>query len=150
MYIRSLLPLVEERSASPLTPELRMATARRPLARRLRRMLQCRYHLNPKVGAFAFSSLVLGVGHGLALSTEARVPAQAQVEEASPQIRALLVWVGAYFEESVDQLEDAQRVEVGGDFTRAAGDSRETGRGSPGQPESGSFRPTRGARTAEH
>lgn len=116
MYIKALLRLVEERPALVSRPELSMSTARRPLARRLRRMLEPRYRPRRNVGVFASATLILGIGLGVALSTEARAPAIAQMEEPE-EIRGRMVWLGAFFVESVDQVDDAERVEIGGDFT---------------------------------
>ena len=80
--MKSLLRLVEERAVVAWgAPGLRMAAARRPLARRLRRMLQPHYDPNPRVGAFALSALVLSVSLGCALSTAAPMRAQAPVEQ---------------------------------------------------------------------
>jgi beta-lactamase regulating signal transducer with metallopeptidase domain len=115
MYVRALLRLVEERFLAAATPELRMATARRPLARRIRRLLEPRYRPRPKVGGFAFAGLLLGIGLGLALSTEALAPAKQ--EQTSKEIQARMVWLGAFFVESIDEIADAERVEIGGDFT---------------------------------
>lgn len=92
LYMKSLLRLVEERAGGGLGmhPELRMAAGRRPLARRLRRMLQSRYNPNPRVGALVMAGLALGVGLGCALSTGA--PATPPAREApaeEPQRRSL-------------------------------------------------------------
>ena len=119
--MKVLLRLVEERAGGwhGMQPELRMAAGRRPLARRLKRMLQPRYNPSPRVGALAMAALALGVGLGCALSTGAPVRPSAQVAqvEEPPEIVTKTVWLGAYFADSVEQLDDADRVEVGGDFT---------------------------------
>ena len=87
-YMRGLLRLVEERVGPAWDASgLRMAASRRPLARRLARMLRPRYDPHPPVGAFALAALVVGVGLGLTLSTEARMAASAQVEQ-EPRIHA--------------------------------------------------------------
>ena len=86
IYMKGLLRLVEERAGAwrGMQPELRMAAERRPLARRLKRMLQPHYNPSPRVGTLAMAGLALGVGLGCALSTGAplRPPTQeAQAEE---------------------------------------------------------------------
>ena len=117
-YMKGLLRLVEERAGGwhGMHPELRMAAGRRPLARRLKRMLHCHYDPSPKVGAIAVTAIVLSVSVGLGLSTEARGGTEVQ-RQTAPQIVARTVWLGAFFVDSVAQLDDADRVEVGGDFT---------------------------------
>ena len=116
-YVRGLLRLVEEHAALAWdAPGLRMAAARRPLARRLTRMLQSHYDPQPAVGFLALAALVISVGLGMALSTEADMGAQGEAQDA-PRIQARGVWRGAFFAESVEQVEDANRVYVGGDFT---------------------------------
>jgi hypothetical protein len=95
--------------------ELGMAAGQRPLARRLKRMLQSHYDPNSKVGVLPLSGLVLGVALGVALSTEAR-PRTIIQPESSPQISARILWRGAFFVDSLDQLEDAERMQVSGDF----------------------------------
>ncbi|MYD72314.1 MAG: M56 family metallopeptidase [Acidobacteria bacterium] len=92
IYMKGLLRLVEERAGGGLGmhPELRMAAGRRPLARRLKRMLQRHYNPSPRVGALVMAGLALGVGLGCALSTGA--PAQPPAQEApleEPQWRSL-------------------------------------------------------------
>ena len=120
IYMKGLLRLVEERAGAwrVMQPELRMAAERRPLARRLKRMLQPHYNPSPRVGTLAMAGLALGVGLGCALSTGAplRPPTQeAQVEEP-PAIYTRVTRTGAYFAESIDQIDEADRVEVGNDF----------------------------------
>lgn len=120
IYMKSLLRLAEERAGAwgGMQPELRMAAERRPLARRLKRMLRPHYNPSRRVGALAIAGLALGVGLGCALSTGAplRPPTQeAQVEEP-PEIYTRVTRTGAYFAESIDQIEEADRVEVGRDF----------------------------------
>ena len=117
IYMKSLLRLVEERAVVAWgAPGLRMAAARRPLARRLRRMLRPRYNPSPRVPAFALGALVLSVGLGCALSTGAPVPPPAALDEPV-QIYTTVVRLGAFFAESVEQVEQADRVELGRDFT---------------------------------
>ena len=115
-YVRGLLRLVEERSAPAWeAPGLRMATSRRLLARRLSRMLQSHYDPHSTIGPLALTTLVVSVGLGAALSTEAGMRARGAAQDP-PQIVGRTVWRGAFFAESVERIEDADRVYVGGDF----------------------------------
>ena len=84
-YIDCLLRLVEERSLAYDTPGLGMLPGRRPLALRVKRMLRRCYEPEPATGVLSLAALVLGVGLGLALSTEARPP-QAARSEQPPQV----------------------------------------------------------------
>ncbi len=116
-YVRGLLRLVEERSAPAWdAPGLRMATSRRLLARRLSRMLQSHYDPHSTVGTLALTALVVSVGAGVVLSTEAGMRPGGEAQEP-PRIQGRTAWRGAFFAESVEQIEDADRVYVGGDFT---------------------------------
>ena len=117
IYMKGLLRLVEERAGGwhGMHPELRMAAGRRPLARRLKRMLQPRYSPSRRVGALTVSALVLSVGLGCALSTGAPVrPAaqEAQVEEM-PEIYTRVSVRRVFRAESVDRIEEADRVTEG-------------------------------------
>ena len=114
-YMRGLLRLVEE-GAAGFAPVLSMATTRRPLAKRLRRMLRPDYDPSSRTGVVALSALVLTIGLGLTLSTEARVQPQAQAEEPT-EIQSRVLYRLAYFSESVDQLDAAHIANIGGDFT---------------------------------
>ena len=116
LYMRSLLRLVEEQPPSILAPVLRMVTAKRPLARRLQRMLQPKYNPNPKLGFLPLSGLILGVGLGFALSMEAGSPTEGQLESES-RIYATMWWRDAFFAESIDELEGSERIRLTGDFT---------------------------------
>ena len=116
-YVRGLLRLVEERAAPAWDePGLCMAASRRLLARRLSRMLQSHYDPHSTVGTLALTALVVSVGAGVVLSTEAGMRPGGEAQEP-PQIQGRTAWRGAFFAESVEQIEDADRVYVGGDFT---------------------------------
>ena len=115
-YIDSLLRLVEERSPAFDTPGLGMAPGRRPLAMRLKRMLRRRYEPEPATGALSLAALTLGVGVALALSTEARPPRAAQSEQP-PRILTGTSWRDAFLVDSVEEVDGAERVNLGGDFT---------------------------------
>ena len=116
-YIKSLLRLVEERSGGwhGMQPELRMTAGRRPLARRLKRMLHSHYNPSQRIGALAMAALALVVGLGCALSTGAPVRPSAQegqVEEP-PQIHTRVSVRRAFRAESVDRIDEADRVTQG-------------------------------------
>ena len=115
-YIDCLLRLVEERSPAYDTPGLGMAPGRRPLALRLERMLRRRYEPEPAGGVLSLATLVLGVGLGLALSTEARPP-QAAPSEQPPQVMVGTSWRDGFLVDSVDEVDGADRVNLDGDFT---------------------------------
>ena len=116
-YVRGLLRLLEERTALGWDgPGLRMAAARRPLAKRLTRMLQPHYNPRPSAGPLALTALVVSAGLGVALSTEADMRARGEAQDP-PRIYVRTVWYGAFFAESLERIEDADRVYVGGDFT---------------------------------
>ncbi len=115
-YIDCLLRLVEERSLAYDTPGLGMVPGRRPLALRLKRMLRRRYEPEPATGILSLATLVLGVGLGLALSTEAR-PSQAARSEQSAQVLVGTSWRDGFLVDSVDEVDGADRVNLGGDFT---------------------------------
>ena len=113
IYMKGLLRLVEERAGGwrGMQAELRMAAGRRPLARRLKRMLQPRYNPSPRVGALAMATLALGVGLGCALSCgpPGRPPAQVAVDEP-PQIYTRVTELRAFGAESVEGSETADEV----------------------------------------
>lgn len=115
-YIDCLLRLVEERSLAYDTPGLGMVPGRRPLALRLKRMLRRRYEPEPATGVLSLAALVLGVALGLALSTEARPP-QAARSEQPPQVLVGTSWRDGFLVDSVDEVDGADRVNLGGDFT---------------------------------
>ena len=115
-YIDCLLRLVEERSPAYDTPGLGMVPGRRPLALRLKRMLRRRYEPESATGVLSLAALVIGVGLGLALSTEARPPRAAQPEQP-PRILTGTSWRDAFLADSVEEIDGAERVNVGGDFT---------------------------------
>ncbi len=116
-YVRGLLRLVEERVGPAWdAPGLRMAASRRPLARRLARILRPRYDPHPRVGPVALTVLIASVGLGLVLSTETGIRARGEAQDP-PRIQGRTVWRGAFFAESVERIEDDDRVYVGGDFT---------------------------------
>ena len=116
-YLRALLRLVEERTTPAWdAPGLRMAAPRRPLARRLTRMLRPRYDPHPRVGPLALAALVVSVLLGVAFSTETGMRARMEAQDP-PRIVGRTVWRGAFLAESVGQIEDTDRVDVGGDFT---------------------------------
>ena len=115
-YVDCLLRLVEERSLAYDTPGLGIVPGRRPLALRLKRMLRRRYEPEPATGALSLATLVLGVGLGLALSTEARPP-QAAGSEQPPQVMVGTSWRDGFLVDSVDEVDGADRVNLGGDFT---------------------------------
>ena len=110
--MKGLLRLVEERAGGwhGMHPELWMAAGRRPLARRLKRMLQPRYNPSPRVGGLAMAALVLGVGLGCALSCgpPGRPPAQEARVEA-PQIHTMVTELRAFGAESVEGIEAPTR-----------------------------------------
>ena len=115
-YVDSLLRLVEEPSPAYDTPGLGMAPGRRPLAVRLRRMLRRRYEPEPATGVVTLAALVLGVGLGLALSTGAR-PLQSGQSDEPPRILARTSWSAALLADSIEEIDGADRVTIGGDFT---------------------------------
>jgi hypothetical protein len=86
LYVKSLLRLVEEHPPGLLMAELGMAAGQRPLAKRLKRMLQRHYDPDSKVGVLPLLGLVAGVALGAALSTEARP--LTILPEASPLLQA--------------------------------------------------------------
>ena len=114
-YMRGLLRLVEEGSAR-FALELSMATTRRPLAKRLKRMLRPDYDPSSRTRIFELSALALMIGLGLTLSTEARVQPETQAAQ-SPTIQSRVLYRQAFFAESVDQLDRASAARIGGDFT---------------------------------
>ena len=115
-YIDSLLRLVEERSPAYDTPGLGMAPGRRPLAMRLKRMLRRRYEPEPATRVVTLAALALGVGLGLALSTGAR-PLQPGQSDEPPRISARTSWSAALLADSFEEIDGADRVTIGGDFT---------------------------------
>ena len=116
-YMRGLLRLVEERVGPAWdAPGLRMAASRRPLARRLARMLRPRYDSHPRVGPVALTVLIASVGLGVVLSTETGIRARSEAQDP-PRIQGRTVWRSAFFAESIERIEDDDRVYVGGDFT---------------------------------
>ena len=114
-YIGALLRLVEERSIAHSAVGLGMALNRRPLALRLKRMLRRRYD-PARAGALASVTLVVGVACALALSTEARVPQPVESAD-TPRILVRPSWSAAFLTDSVAEVDNADRVAVGGDFT---------------------------------
>ncbi len=115
-YIDCLLRLIEERSPAYDTPGLGMAPGRRPLAMRLKRMLRPRYEPEPAAGILSLATLILGVGLGLALSTEARQPRAAQSEQP-PTILTGTSWRDGFLVDSVEEVDGAERVNLSGNFT---------------------------------
>ena len=64
----------------------------------------------------SLATLTLGVGLGLALSTEARPPQAAQSGQP-PRILMGTSWRDAFLVDSVEEVDGAERVNLGGDFT---------------------------------
>ena len=116
VYIGALLPLVEERSVACGTAGLGIARSRRPLAMRLKRMLRRRYDPAPRARVLSLAALGLGVALALALSTEARVPQPVESAEV-PRLQVRPSWRDAFLTDAVDEVDNAGRVAVGGDFT---------------------------------
>ena len=115
-YIAALLRSVEERSVVYGAVGLGMARRRRPLAVRLKRMLRRGYDPAPRTDVLSLVVLVLGVSLALALSTEARMPEPLESPD-TPRIQVRTSWSDAFLTDAVEEVDNADRVGVGGDFT---------------------------------
>ena len=150
-YMKGLLRLVEERAGGwhGMHPELRMAAGRRPLARRLKRMLQS--HYDPE-------SARRGPRHGRACSRR-RPRLCAFHGSARATVRS--GGAGGGTAGDLHEAERAPRVpcgvrrpdrrgrpgdEFGSQPPLASGNPAETGCGGAGGPPSGAVRTSRGAR----
>ncbi|MCY4030263.1 MAG: M56 family metallopeptidase [Acidobacteria bacterium] len=115
-YIGALLRLVEERSVVQGAAGLGMVRSRRPLALRVKRMLRRRYDPAPRAGVLSMASLICCLACALALSTEARMPQPVEFAD-TPRIQVRPSWSAAFLTDSVAEVDRADRVPVGGDFT---------------------------------
>ena len=115
-YIAALLRSVEERSVVYGAVGLGMARRRRPLAVRLKRMLRRGYDPALRTDVLSLVVLVLGVSLALALSTEARMPEPLESPD-TPRIQVRTSWSDAFLTDAVEEVDNADRVGVGGDFT---------------------------------
>jgi len=115
-YIAALLRVVEERSVAHETAGLGTARSRRSLAVRLKRMLGRRYDPAPRAGVLSLVTLICGVAGALVLSTEASMPQPVESAD-TPRIQVRSSWSAAFLTDTVEEVEDADRMAVAGDFT---------------------------------
>lgn len=113
-YVRSLLRIVEERRR-PTRFELGMIASHRPLAKRIRRMLLDDYSPYSRANGIVTAGLIAGSAVALAAST-GQPPRDPSNREPGPVIRARMVPKSAYFVDSVDELDTAERFAFGADF----------------------------------